>query len=299
VVEFVDDLRPSGGSRKEVWQAARRVASMLSWLLGMHDAPRKQRDSSQSPGGWTGSVVRTGTDVVFLLASEEKWKKGKEMILEMEGILRKDPLCLLRKRLEQIRGFLVHVAQTYPAIKLYLIEIHVTIDSWRTDCDWEGWRVPPSRKVWVRKGEDSDWEELELGTEVPEVVKAIPQLEGDLLALGTRLLAGDVPQLRRYRSRSTGKAQYGFGDASGSSFGSSFEILSEGVEVEYGQWTTEDAEEPSNWKELNNLVCALEGVVARHSLIGCEFFIFTNNSTAEGAFWRGTSRSKKLFDLVL
>jgi hypothetical protein len=40
VVEFVDELRPSGGSRKEAWQAARRVASMLSWL-GMHDAPRK------------------------------------------------------------------------------------------------------------------------------------------------------------------------------------------------------------------------------------------------------------------
>jgi hypothetical protein len=50
---------------------------------------------------------------------------------------------------------------------------------------------------------------------------------------------------------------------------------------------------------LNNIVCALEGVVARHGLTGCEFFIFTNNSTAEGAFWRGASKSKKLFDLVL
>jgi hypothetical protein len=89
-------------------------------------------------------------------------------------MLRKDPLCLPRKWLEQIRGFLVHVAQTYPAIKSYLIGVHMTIDSWRTDHDWEGWRVPRSRKVWVRKGEDSDWEELELGTEVPEVVKAVP-----------------------------------------------------------------------------------------------------------------------------
>jgi hypothetical protein len=35
--------------------------------------------------------------------------------------------------------------------------------------------VPRSRKVWVQKGEDSDWwEELELRTEVLEVVKAVP-----------------------------------------------------------------------------------------------------------------------------
>jgi hypothetical protein len=30
VVEFVDDLRPLGGSRKEAWQAARWVASIHS-----------------------------------------------------------------------------------------------------------------------------------------------------------------------------------------------------------------------------------------------------------------------------
>jgi hypothetical protein len=33
--------------------------------------------------------VRTGTDEVFLLASDEKWKKGKDMILEMMGVLLK------------------------------------------------------------------------------------------------------------------------------------------------------------------------------------------------------------------
>lgn len=36
-----------------------------------------------------------------------------------------------------------------------------------------------------------------------------------------------------------------------------------------------------------------------HNLEGSEIFIFTDNTTAEAAFWKGTSKSKKLFELVL
>jgi hypothetical protein len=32
---------------------------------------------------------------------------------------------------------------------------------------------------------------------------------------------------------------------------------------------------------------------------GCEIFIFTGNSTAEAAFWKGTSQSEAVFELVL
>jgi hypothetical protein len=46
---FVDDFRPTGPSRADAWQAARRAASTLSYL-GLQDAPRKRRDSSQNPG---------------------------------------------------------------------------------------------------------------------------------------------------------------------------------------------------------------------------------------------------------
>jgi hypothetical protein len=58
-------------------------------------------------------------------------------------------------------------------------------------------------------------------------------------------------------------------------------------------------ERSSNWRELDNLVEALERIVVEHDLRGSEIFIFTDNSTAEAAFWKGTSSSPRLFELVL
>jgi hypothetical protein len=42
-----------------------------------------------------------------------------------------------------------------------------------------------------------------------------------------------------------------------------------------------------------------EGKVRAKELDGCELLIFTDNTTAEAAFWKGSSGSGKLFDLVL
>jgi hypothetical protein len=58
-------------------------------------------------------------------------------------------------------------------------------------------------------------------------------------------------------------------------------------------------EESSNFRELRNLVEMTESLVAKQMLNGHELFMFTDNSTAESAFFKGTSLSKKLFDLVL
>jgi hypothetical protein len=55
-------------SRKEGWEAAKKAVSTLNHL-GIQDAPRKQRDSSQSPGVWAGSVIRTGVGGVSVLTS--------------------------------------------------------------------------------------------------------------------------------------------------------------------------------------------------------------------------------------
>jgi hypothetical protein len=41
---FMDDLRPTGPSKKEAWAAGRRAASILNHL-GIQDAPRKRRDT--------------------------------------------------------------------------------------------------------------------------------------------------------------------------------------------------------------------------------------------------------------
>lgn len=55
---YVDDIRTNGGSKKECWLVARRVASICSFL-GIQDAPRKRRPPSKSPGPWAGSVIQS------------------------------------------------------------------------------------------------------------------------------------------------------------------------------------------------------------------------------------------------
>jgi hypothetical protein len=52
-------------------------------------------------------------------------------------------------------------------------------------------------------------------------------------------------------------------------------------------------------RELNNLVKALECLLLEHDMRGSKMFIFTDNSMAEAAFWKGSSKSEPLFDLVL
>jgi hypothetical protein len=72
-----------------------------------------------------------------------------------------------------------------------------------------------------------------------------------------------------------------------------------GVDFEYGQWCYEDLEMSSNWKELRNLVGYLKRVVRENGLYNCEMFIFTDNTTAKNTFWKGTSKSKYLSDLIV
>jgi hypothetical protein len=92
---------------------------------------------------------------------------------------------------------------------------------------------------------------------------------------------------------------YGFGDASKPAFGATIQIGDE-IHYQYGQWSNEVVEDSSsNWRELGNLVHSLKFISKDHDIRGRKIFIFTDNSTAEAAFWKGTSKSEKLFDLVL
>jgi hypothetical protein len=91
---------------------------------------------------------------------------------------------------------------------------------------------------------------------------------------------------------------YGFGDASGKAFGSTFQLNGD-IVYRYGQWCSAVQEESSNYKELGNLVSALGEAVDDNTLRDCEVFLFTDNTTAEGAYYKGNSPSRKLFELVL
>jgi hypothetical protein len=64
------------------------------------------------------------------------------------------------------------------------------------------------------------------------------------------------------------------------------------IHFQFGQWTTQvTEEESSNWRKLGNLTDCLTNYVFDHGLQDCGNFIFTNNTTAEAAFWKGTSKS--------
>ncbi len=92
---------------------------------------------------------------------------------------------------------------------------------------------------------------------------------------------------------------YGFGNSSGQAFGSTFQY-SKTISYRYGQWCSATVEQLSNYKELLNLVVAMEEAGGNGKFEGCKIFLFTDNSTAdEGAYYKGNTPSKTLFDLLV
>ena len=136
---FVDDLRPTGPGRWETWKAGRRVASLLNWL-GIQDAARKRRSSTQCGGAWTGSIIRVINGIPYVLVSEEKWSKFKEMMVDLERDVGTGGK-VSRMKTEKIRGFVNYVAMTYPIMQPYMMGLHLTIDGWRPGREVDGWRM--------------------------------------------------------------------------------------------------------------------------------------------------------------
>jgi hypothetical protein len=168
-VSFVDDVRPTGPSKKECRIAARQIGSMLNYL-GIQDALRKRQDSSQTPGAWWGSVVQTDGEGVYVLAAKDKWIKAKALLNELKAMMEENKGAMSRKRLEQIQGFFIYVTRTYPGMVPYLIGIHMTIDGWRDNRQKSGWRLPTSFMRDIRAAEGDDDEGPNPDVEPPVVV---------------------------------------------------------------------------------------------------------------------------------
>jgi hypothetical protein len=123
------------------------------------------------------------------------------------------------------------------------------------------------------------------------------------------LTAAELPPLRVVRPAQVVQVVYGFVDASGTGLGSTVQgfcvqKLSEPVERErlryrVGVWGKDEETESSNYRELANLVMTVETEAEAGRLDNTEFFLFTDNSTAESAFYKGSSTSKNLHALVL
>lgn len=109
------------------------------------------------------------------------------MIQEVQTLLEQNPNALPRKRLEQIRGYLVHIAQTYSMFSCYLIGLHMTIDIWRCpNRDEEGWRYTTSYVMGLKS--NGDWLEDYDSLKAPSTVRAATRLSEDFRALHELLL---------------------------------------------------------------------------------------------------------------
>ena len=193
-------------------------------------------------------------------------------------------------------GSIVHSSGDQVEIP-FLKGIHQTLDSWRPWRREDGWKMTASEMRVAMEEAGTDMDEWVTFERAPPRVKSAPRLKWDLEAL-TALFEGDEPVRRKVRPSQTAVAIYGFGDASGKGFGSSFVVGNEMI-FRHGQWAERVEKESSNYRELANLVLAVEEACDSGKMQNCELFLFTDNTTAEGCYYRGTSQSRKLFELIL
>jgi hypothetical protein len=308
---YVDDNRETAPTEELAWLASSQVAKMNSWL-GLQDAARKRRPPAQKAGAWAGAVVHADGEQVFQLVTQERWDKTKRWVVWLQGHASMGSDAIIpHKELESARGFLVYVARTYGAMVPYLKGLHLTLDSWRPDRDEDGWRYAPNDPRWLEveppaKSQGVEDPIGEKGTkprdpdDPPSGVKAVPRFAPDVEVL-SRLTESREPPRVPVRPTVTATAWFCYGDASGQGFGFSLWISGTlDIDLSYGVWDQDTSEESSNFREFYNLVVRVETLHAQGKLgTGTELFIFTDNFVTECAFHKGTSRSKKLFGLVV
>jgi hypothetical protein len=287
-----------GETEAECWHVVHQTGSRVGYL-GIQNAPRKTRPPSQTAGAWAGTIAETSADGVGVKCSREKWNRAKGMLADMQKEL--DTAGeLLHKPLEQKRGFFIHIQRTYPNLTPFIKGMHLTLDGWRVGRDEDMWKLRRKNDEADGYWDDSEdrWVAIDVGSaKPPQVVKPAPRLKDDLAML-SELMSDVEPPLRMVRTKKISVAIYGFVDASGVGFGSSMETPG-GLAFRYGLWGRDADDTSSNYKELRNLVEAVEEGVTSGELQNSELFIFTDNLTAEGAYYKGNTGSRLLFELVL
>ncbi|KAL7579129.1 hypothetical protein ACA910_019156 [Epithemia clementina (nom. ined.)] len=298
---YVDDMRETAPSELEAWTAASQIAKAASYY-GLQDAAPKRRPPSQTPGAWAGALIITGSGGMYKLVSNERWYKVKTYIATLIEWSQDERVA--RKPLEKIQGFLVYVTLMYSTMLPYLKGLHLTLESWREDRDEDGWKMTPRERALVNRGDDEARDVVggnyNPNLKTPDMVVPAPRFKDDVRVLFELTKASHPP---RILVRLTGQAIAAlmFGDASGTGFGTLLWLQgSSEVHAEHGIWTKAYGARSSNFRELYNLVSWIESLSKEGTIQeGTELFVFTDNSTAESAFYKGTSTSKLLFSLVV
>jgi hypothetical protein len=226
--------------------------------------------------------------------------------------------------------FFLNFYQYHP----YLKGFHLSLETWQEGQDSDGWKVGGTlekNKDQVVQGKPQASENEEESQEAFEnqevagsmdefklrnligsstsntlsrsgppsgVTVAVPRFQQDLKAL-LLLAQSERPILRCMQSNKCGlTAFYGFGDASSSGFGLLVQRPDE-LFTRFGIWPCNVESESSNYRELRNLVEAMEEEAKVGFLADSEFWLFTDNLMAESCFYKGGLSSKTLHELVL
>jgi hypothetical protein len=297
--DFVDDLRGTGKTAEDAWQVGTCIGKTASYY-GVQDATRKRRVQSQTPGAWAGTVVGT-VPSTFVSVTDEKWSKTKSELNRLDvahqaAVKPGGNKRIELKLLEQVAGFLNHIARAFPLLKVYLNGIYATMNSWRPDRDVDGWKIGDIRV---------DYDVYD----PPQNVTVIDRLSHDITALRT-LTDTDFPPKVPVRPSRVARSRWIFGDASGPGFGDS-DWADEAEEVEevndilvdFGLWKTDIAtKSTSNQREFMNIVRIVEKLDDNGEIDqGTEFWIFTDNFFTEACFYKGGDgiKSQPIMDLVL
>lgn len=125
--------------------------------------PRELSDLWNTPILLQDALIKGGCEATL----QEKWNKAKLLIAELGDMIKNSTDGLVnRKRLEQIRGFLIYVSRTYPWMPPYLKGLHLTIDSWRPGRDKQGFKLKAAElrnRPYVQwDWESEDWVDLTL-----------------------------------------------------------------------------------------------------------------------------------------
>ena len=228
---YIDDIRTGASTERHCRSTTRRIAAWANHF-GQQDAARKRRQPSRTPGAWAGAMCFSTDEGLFVTCTQKKWDKGKKIVTKwLETLGKEDTKFLEHKALENDVGFLVHLSRTFPGMTPYLRGFYNTMNSWRMGRSEDGWKFSMSEwKTFLgmqesMRGVDVDLERKKVVAEKqgnqPKEVSAVPRLLKDVKAL-VDIFDSEEPAVRLIRGTSTRTARFGFGDASGAGFGSSW-----------------------------------------------------------------------------
>ncbi|KAL7568689.1 hypothetical protein ACA910_021685 [Epithemia clementina (nom. ined.)] len=211
-----------------------------------------------------------------MAVTQSKWDKTKEEVKRLcnevntASSLGGDKM-VDHKTLEQVAGYLNHVARAYPTIKLYLNGVYTTLNAWRPDRNKDGWKTGRDKIEYNHRNS-------------PKSVRMVTCMMFDVDAHEELTQAATPPEQLIRPAKSGLRDIYVFGDASEAGFGmSAWSPGDNKVEVDFGAWPdTYHNQTSSNFQELANIVEKPKRLDADGRLDDqSKYFIFMDNSPAE------------------